>query len=64
VIQQRSAEVTHLENGIEIRNEMRTAIIRAEGVLLGGREGQAISSTPKACGLPFHHPRRRRAWRR
>jgi hypothetical protein len=60
VIQQRSAEVTHLENGIE----MRTAIVRAEGVLLGEREGQAISSTPKACGLPFHHPRRRRAWRR
>lgn len=62
VIQQCSAEVTHSENGTEIGNEMRTAIIRAEGVLLGGREGQAISSTPKACGARFHYPRRRRAW--
>src|SRR5581483_1331489 len=23
-------------------------------------DGRAISSTPQACGLPLHHPRRRR----
>ena len=53
MIHQRSAEVTHSENGTGIRNEMRTAIIHAEGVLFRGRGGQAISSTPEACGVPF-----------
>jgi len=61
MIQQCSAELTHSENGTGIGNEMRTAIIHAEGVLFGGREGQATSSTPEACGVPFRHPRRRRA---
>jgi hypothetical protein len=34
-------------------------IIHAEGVLVL-EKGQALSSTPEACGMIFYHPRRRR----
>ena len=44
--------------------ENRTAkgmpiVIHAEGVF-GAGEGQAFSSTPEACGVVFHQPRRKR----
>ena len=43
------------EDGVRI-------IIHAEGVLVQ-QKGQALSSTPEACGVIFHHPRRRRVSR-
>ena len=52
--------MTHSENGTGNGNDAE-GIIHAEGVFFGGRGGSAISSTPQACGLVFHHPRRRRA---
>ena len=42
-----SVKVTHTENTIWNR-------------ILPTGKGAALSSTPKACGLVFHHPRRRR----
>jgi hypothetical protein len=56
--QSRLIELTHPENGTRNRNARQGAVIQAEGVFVREVGGQAISSTPQACGLVLHHPRR------
>lgn len=50
--------MTHPENRTE---DGVRIIIHAEGVLVR-QNGQALSSTPEACGVIFHHPHRRRVF--
>jgi hypothetical protein len=52
MIPRRSARMTHLCS-LRLTHTKNTICRRA-------RDGPAISSTPKACGLIFQHPRRRR----
>lgn len=51
--------MTQPENTTGKRTEI-VVIIHAKGVLDFGVEEAAISSTPQACGLFFHHPGQRR----
>jgi hypothetical protein len=58
VIQQRSAEVTRLENGTEVRN---VAIIHAGGVLFGKHARNIIHAEGVRSAFPSSAPKARMA---